>query len=193
LESQLEVAAARSAAEAETARSAAQSQAELQRQLHQTQQKLRDTSRLLDEQLQRVAVAEMTLSDRRCSSCVDLTQRAVHAESQLAVALADTDQLSHDHARALRHAASALQQLQQQLHGACEREAALATTLRAKEEESAEMRRAVADLRQKEEQGEALRSLHAEAAEAFLQQVQALQGCGRVCLRCVRRLQADGT
>ena len=196
LEAKLNVAdaaiASSTAAQSEAAHDAARHTSDLESRLQQTQLQLTDTLRLLDEQLERTAVAEMTCIDRGCSSCAESQRHAASVESQLAVALGDLDALSRDHARTLRHAASALQEMQQQLLAAREREVEVEGILRDKEEEYRNCKQVMIELGAKEQQGLALRALHAEAAEVFLQQAQAMQSSGRVCFNCLAVLEQPG-
>ncbi len=148
--------------------------------------KLTETLRLQDEQTERRAVEQMSAGGSGCSMCATLRAHAATVESQLAATLGDLDTASFDHARTLRHAASALHELQQQLLGAREKQVAGAELLLQREAELGAMQQLVEELERKEEEGEVLKRLHAEAAEAFLQQAQALQSSGKVCLKCLR-------
>jgi DNA repair exonuclease SbcCD ATPase subunit len=161
--------------------------AELHALLQQTEAKLAETQCHLDEHIERRALEES--SCRGCNSCLTLQARLADVESQLAAALGDLDASSFDLARTLRHAASALHELQQQLQGAREREAATSDRLLQKEAELEDTLRLIEELQRKEEEGDEMKRLHAEAAEVFLQQAQALQRCGKVCLKCLRCTQ----
>jgi hypothetical protein len=102
---------------------------------------------------------------------------------KLAASAGSVEECGREHAITLRHAASALHELQQQLLDARGREAAAMARLEQQEEE-------LKDLQKREEDGHSLRRLHAEAAEVFLQQAEALKGSGEVCLNCLRYLEA---
>ena len=129
-----------------------------------------------------------------CAACGFLRARISVVEMQLATALGDLDAASRDHARTLRHAASALHELQVQLQSAHERQGAAQQQLQLCEGELAAARRALSEYGGREEEGEDMKRAHEEAAEAFLQQVQALRSSmvRQVCCQCLGRMMEGG-
>jgi hypothetical protein len=176
--------ASAAASHSEASRGSALHVSELQSRLEATDRRLEEALRLLDVQVERTALAEMAGGQAvDCVSCARLRQKADAAELKLAASAGSVEEQAREHATTLRHAASALNELQQQLQDARGREAAAMARLEHQEEE-------LKDLKKREEEGHSLRRLHAEAAEVFLQQAEALKSSGEVCLRCLRYLEA---